>query len=349
VEAIQMNRTVLIAAAAALGLLVIVAGLWHLHGKQQEHEQRVAAERAEERVAVANMLAASRAATGRAYLASQDWEAALKALHKARATENATDFEEIDSLIALAEQGQANALLEKALSALRRREVPEGLRLLKAYLAHPRASKKKRAEQLVAQVRRASAADRAAVQLRRLSDAELLTLEVQPPPAGLDALLRRLSGPSRQDLLTDAVVQPIFLDTLRAGLAKERQRRAALLAARLERERRGRDTAPYKEMAELAAGLRQRYLTERAMLDKQKRALTRLVRELNITGEDLDKLRKEIEDAEKKTAALKQTFAARRGAARKAFQALKDFTRTDLEVFEQLLDRLGEGVTADKT
>src|SRR5262245_5108096 len=127
----QMNRTVLIVATVAvLGLVVIVAGLSHLHTRQKEYEQRLAAERAEERVAVANMLAASRAATGKAYLASQDWEAALKALHRARATENATDFEEIDALIVEAEGGQANALLENALSALRRLDAKEGLRLL---------------------------------------------------------------------------------------------------------------------------------------------------------------------------------------------------------------------------
>ena len=155
-----------------------------------------------------------------------------------------------------AEQGEAGALLESALSALRRRSAPEGLRLLTAYLAHTQAAQLERAERLAAGVRRATAADRAAALVRRLSDEQLDWLESGDVAVPID-----------DELLNDELVKPIFLDTLRGQLPKERLHRARLLAAeREEAERRAREqeeregrmraSVPYKEMVKLAADVR---------------------------------------------------------------------------------------------
>ena len=82
------------------------------------------------------------------------------------------------------------------------------------------------------------------------------------------------------------------------------------------------------------------------MRKKQKRALERLVRELNIDDEEQARLRKELDEGKKRAAALKRTFAARRIPARKAFQALEGFDAADLEVFDRLLDRLADELLA---
>jgi hypothetical protein len=344
-----MNRTVVIGAVlTVLGLLAIGGGVWHLHTRKIEYESRVARAQEDEKQALARQLLAWRVETGKAYLTARQWDAALKALREARASEQASNGEEVDALIVQAEQGQAAALLESARSTLRRRDAAGGVRLLRAYLAHARASEKTQAEQLVAQVRSATARDQAVALLRQSSDAQLDRLDAGDIPAG-----DRVN-------VTDALVRPIFLDTLRAALPAERQRRAALLAAaradaerlareRAAREKRVHESAPYKEIAELARDLRKRYLAEREMLDRQKRALERLARELNLAGEELARLRKNLDEAEKKAAALPQTFVARRDAARKAFGALAGVTAADLEVFDQLVGRLAEGLAAGKS
>jgi hypothetical protein len=333
-----MNRTVVVGIVlAVLGPLTIGAGSWALWSRQKDYEARLALAREES----ANELVASRVATGKAYLASGNWDAALVALRQARATEHATNLDQVGPLIVQAEQGKASVLLAGALSALRRRDVAEGVRLLTTYLAHPRATQKKRAERLIAQVRRATAADHAVAVLRGLRAEQLDRLGAgdTPPDGGV----------------TDAVVRPIFLDTLRVHLPNERHRRAALLVAqqaeaqrrareRQEREKRVVVSAPYREMAELAADLGKRLRAERAMLNRQRRALARLASELNVSGEDLATLRKELDEAEKKMGPYHKTFTARRAAARKAFQALEGFTTADLDVFDQLLDRLADGL-----
>jgi hypothetical protein len=337
-----MNRTVLIGAVTAvLGSLAVATGSSWVWSRLKAHESRQAHSRAEEREAAANELAAARAATGKAYLAAGNWDAALEVLRQARDTENASDLQPIDSLIAQAEQGKADTLFADAQSALGRRDVTEGVRLLTTYLAHPRATRKKRADRLLAQVRRATAADQAAALLRELSAEQLNRLDAGDPP--------------RAVLVSDALVRPIFLDTLRAHLPAERARRAELLAAqraeaqlrarqRLERENLVRQSPPYKEMASLAIDLEKRFRAEQALLEKQKRALARLTGELNLAGEELATLRKELDEAEQKSLSFHQTFTARRGVARKAFQSLAGFTPADVAVFDQLLDRLGDGL-----
>jgi hypothetical protein len=325
----------MVVVTAVLGSLAVGAG--YLWSWNKAYEARARAERE----AAANELAAARAATGKAYLEAGNSDAALEVLRQARATDNATNLRPIDSLIVQAEQDKADTLLDGALSALGRRDVAEGVQLLTTYLAHPRATQKKRAEGLLAGVRRATAADQARAVLRDLSPEQLARLNAGvPPPAVLSA---------------DAVVRPIFLDTLRAHLPAERARRAELLTAqRAEAQRRARQqqerarlvrqTLPYKEMAELAAELGKRFRAERALLEKQKRALSRLTAELNLAEEELAALRKELDAAEKKAGAFHQTFSGRRVVARKAFQALPGFTPADLAVFDQLLDRLGDGL-----
>jgi hypothetical protein len=341
-----MNRTVWICSALGLlGLLAVAGEFWYLRSRQQEAEARLTGEREGRTEALANELASSRAATGKAYLASRDYDKALKALHEAKATENATNLDRIAPLIVQAERGQAAALLERALSALLRRDVASGQRLLADYLAHPRAQEKERARRLTAGVRQVASEAYAASLLRRLSDEQL---------GGLDAG----AGPAASsDQLDDALLRPLLLATLRTQLPKERKRRADLLAAkraqeqRLARERAQREarvlaSAPYKQMAELTAGLSKRSREERAMLSKQKRALARLVRELGIADPEEGRLRKNLAEGEKKVAAFHQAFLDRRAPARKAFQALKGATAADLEVFDKLLARLAEGLLA---
>jgi hypothetical protein len=241
-----------------------------------------------------------------------------------------------------AEYKESAAVLEKAILALRRRNVAEGTDLLATYLDHERAAEKERARQLLADVRRATATQRAAVALRKLSDAQLDKVEAGDPVA-------------TEDQVSDELIKPIFLDTLRAQLPKERQRRSAQIAERKAkvlrllrekeaREARVRESAPYKQMVALAQSLRKRYLAGQAMRDKQKRALERLTRELNIDAEDQAKLRKEAEEGDTNAAAHKKTFAERRAAARKAFQALAGVTAADLEVFDQFLKRLADNL-----
>jgi hypothetical protein len=155
-----------------------------------------------------------------------------------------------------AEQGEAGALLENALSALRRRAPDEGLRLLTAYLAHTQAVQTERAERLAAGVRRATAVDRAAALVRRLNDEQLNQLD-----AGGDQL------PVGDDLVNDPLVKPIFLDVLRGQLPRERRYREGVRAAerteterlareQAEREARVRASAPYRDFVKLAADVR---------------------------------------------------------------------------------------------
>jgi hypothetical protein len=244
---------------------------------------------------------------------------------------------------AQAEQGASVALLEEARTALRRRDAAEGLRLLTAYLAHTQAVQKDKAERLLSDLRRATAADRAGALVRRLSDEQLDGLEAGEVPSEAPAI--------------DPLVKPIFLVALRDQLPRERLRRAKILAAkraeadrqareREEREARVRESAPFKEMVQLAVDLRKRYLGEKGRRDQRKRALDRLTRELNLDSEDQDRL-KELDEGEKTAAIVKQKFAARRGPARKAFQALKGFTAADLEIFDRLLDRMGDELLVD--
>jgi hypothetical protein len=243
-----------------------------------------------------------------------------------------------------AEEAEADAVLQNALSALRRRDAVAGRRLLKEYLHYARASQKERARVLLAEVQRATAPDRLAAFLRGLDDDQIDELESGPLPS--------------EAPVSDELARAIFLDRLRAGLPRERRRRADLLAAeQAEIERRARQrkerevfvlaSAPYKGMVELAAGLRKRYLAERALLERQRRALERVLGELNIGGEEEAALRKELAEAKKRAGAVEQAFAARRGQARKALAAVEGATPAHLEVFDRLLDRLAEGLRAD--
>jgi predicted RNase H-like nuclease (RuvC/YqgF family) len=182
--------------------------------------------------------------------------------------------------------------------------------------------------------------DKGAAVLRRLSAKQLDHLEAGVlPPAEYP--------------VSDELVKPIFLDALRGQLPAERLRRAGLAAAekaeverrareKAARETRVRDSAPYKDMVELAANLTKRYEEDRLRLDKQKRALERLIGELRLEGKQEARLRKEMDNPEKLAASLKKTFAERRNLARKVFKELDGFTADDLALFDALLGRLAE-------
>jgi hypothetical protein len=244
-----------------------------------------------------------------------------------------------------AERDEADALLEKALSALRRRDAAGGLRLLAEYLDLEQATQKERALQLVEDVQRATSGERSAAFLRRLSEAQLARLEAGGDP------------PSRGEEVTEALAKPLYLDTLRAGVPGERQRREELRRAeqaevqrrireQQQRETRVRASVPYKQMVALADDLRKRYHEARGRLQRQKRALERLFRELVLNEEEQARLRKELDESKKKAQALKRTFAERRAPARAAFQAEEGVAVADLEVFDRLLDRLAEKLLA---
>ncbi len=233
---------------------------------------------------------------------------------------------------------EADALLEEALSALRRRDAAGGLRLLAEYLDHEQATQKDRAGQLVAQVRRAMSGDRCAAWLRRLSDAQLARLEAGDGP------------PPSDDEVTELLAKALFQDRLRAAAPRERQRREEVRRAeRAEaqrRETRVRDSVPYKQMVALADDLRTRYREARGRLQRQKRALQRLFRELVLDEQEQARLRKELDESKKKADLLKQTFARRRAAARAALRAEEGVTAAHLEVLDRLLDRLAEKLLA---
>jgi hypothetical protein len=337
----KVRRLLLFGTLAIAGTLAIVAEFRYLQGRQREQEARFAREREEHDAALATELVSARLDAARLHLARHDWAAALKALHEAERTENATNRDAITPLLEEAERGQAASMLEQALAALGHKDAEQASRLLEAYLADPRAAERDRAARLKAELLRATAEGQAVPFLRRLSDDQLARLDEtgELPKLG-------------DDPVTDERVRPVFVDTLRRHLPPERERRAAVRAAeRAEAERlaklhaareaKVRDTAVYRELAAHVAGVRSAFRAERTLAEKRERALKEVFRELGIRDQQEQAMyRDKLTGEGEKSKASAPDLAARRSKAKQEFRKLDGFDDADRETFDALVDRL---------
>jgi hypothetical protein len=342
------KRTIgLCVAAAVVGVVAVVGEFWYLQTRQQAQEAQNARQQSERTIAAANEQVASHMQAARTKLAAHNWDAALNALAEARSVEAATNKDGVEPLILEAERGQAAALFDDALTALRRRDSDQSLRSLQAYLNHPRAGEADRAKALQAEILRAVGEGHAVAYLRRLSDARLTQIAAK----GDDPAMSFEDAP-----IKDERVRPLFLETLRRSLPAEQRRRAELREAeraegerkarkRAEQEARVRGSNPYREIVALVDGLRRQYRDAQAAAERRNQALTRMFQELNIKDADEQaKYRQEFGVGPSKRDEYRQTLLAKRAGVKKAFQKLPDFDAEERELFEQMIDEVTDAL-----
>ena len=159
------------------------------------------------------------------HMTQQLWDQAIGELEDALHVERATNGDMVRLVLAEAQRGQAEMLLDAVGTALAHRRATDAFYLLRVYLRHPQAEKVERARQLRDELERDLSHDEAAQQLR-LSDEELTVFAEKGQWTGDDAL-------------SSSATHSIFLETLRRNVAQEiRKREAQREVARLSEKRR---------------------------------------------------------------------------------------------------------------
>jgi hypothetical protein len=321
----SLRRRWIISFALALAVgLVLTEYLW------------LRARRAAWMTAVANERVADHIATARARMAAQHWEESIRHLEDALAVERATNSEEAHPLLEEARRGQADSLLEAAELAIAHKDSTSALHLLRAYLAHPQATKPDRARLLLDDLERAISDDEAARLLAHLSDDAL-------------SLFTQRGQLTEEDGIHTVVAREIFKDTLRRILAKEVQKREARREIeRLAEQRRAaerirriallRATPAFRDLSAFVAQTREQLRDREQAARRQDAELQQLFQQLNVNDPaEQAEIRADLLGKGER-AGLSAAVKRKRAEIKRAYRASPQFNAADAELFDQLVD-----------
>jgi hypothetical protein len=316
--------------AILAGIALLIGEFSYLRSRQISREEARA-------IASANDLVAAKIQTARAHIALQHWDQAIHHLEDALALEWATNREDAQSLLEQARKSQADALLDAAGIALAHKDATAALRLLRAYLAHPQASKQERAQLLCEELVYATSDEEAARRLEHLSDDTL-------------ALFGERGLLTEDGVLRTAGAREIFKETLRRNLGKEVEKRQAKreaahrAAARRAAERarqtaRLRDTRAYRALTAFISQTLAQARVRRQLALRQETALTQLFQQLGVNdaGEQA-KLRASLIDRAGPDS-LAESVDRQRAEIKRAYRASPEFDEANRGLFDELVDQ----------
>jgi hypothetical protein len=289
--------------------------------------QRHLRARQEERDAVwAGQVVAARVEAAQAHMSRHHWDDALRLLHEALAVEPAVNREEVGALLGRARQGQADSLLEAATTAIRQKDAPQALTLLRDYLGHPQATELQRAASLRSEVDRAVSDAEAVRCLEAMSDSAL-------------ALFARAGQLPEDGPVRDTGVREIFKDTLRRHLPGEGQKRAARLATEQARSARLRGAPPFMQLMEFVRVTARKHREQKDLAARQEAALVQLFRQLGVTDrQEQARIRAGLQERRAPTD-LDASLARKRDETKQAFRRSRSHSRDDDEAFDRLVDQ----------
>jgi hypothetical protein len=327
--------------AILLGIALLIGEFSYLLSRQISREEARA-------IASADELVAARTETARAHMALQRWDQAVYHLKEALAQERATNRDETRSLLEQAQKGQADALFDAAGIAIAHKDASAALRLLRAYLAHPRASKTERAEMLCEEIAFAASDEEAARRLEHLSEDAL-------------ALFRERGHLAEDDGIRTVGVREIFKETLRRNLGKELEKRQAKreasrrIAQRRAIERglqtaRLRNTPTFRELSTFVSRTVVQARERKELARRQEAALAQLFQQLGVNDPDEQaKVRASLLERNGPDS-LTESVERQRTETKRAYRASPEFEEPNRELFENLVDReLDELLKALKT
>jgi hypothetical protein len=312
------------------GIALLIGEFSYLRLRQISREEARA-------VASANDLVAAKIETARAHIALQHWDQAIRHLEDALALEWATNRDEARSLLEQAQKGQADALLDAAGTAIAHKDSLAALRLLHAYLAHPRAGKPDRAESLCEELEYAASDEEAARRLEHLSDDAL-------------ALFQESGLLTEETSIRTAAVQEIFKETLRRNLGKELERRQAKCEAeRRAAERRAaerarqtarlRNTPTFRALSAFISQTLVQARDRRELARRQEAALLQLFQQLGVSDPDEQaKVRANLMDGDGLNG-IAESVDHQRTEIKRAYRASPEFDEADRGLFDELVDQ----------
>jgi hypothetical protein len=326
---------------AVLLTSLALAGYWLIRSERA----RERSEREREQAAAADQVVAAKVDAAQAHIARRDFDAALKVLDAALATEHATRLEDARLVVLQARQGQANLLLEAAAAAVARRNTARARQLLNDYLADPHADQKPKATLLVDELARATADDDAVRLLARLSDDQLTAF----------AESGRIEG---GEALTDEGMRELYRDTLRRHLLKELQARETLRdAARAEAKKREREQADreerlrasplYLEVTTFAAGVRKQVREQDQRRVQEERARELFFRSTGVNDEAERARVREALRAGRDVDNAAVTVIRKKGQVKKDYRQSKDYVQADEDTFDRLVDEALDQLLAE--
>jgi hypothetical protein len=310
--------------AIALGL---GATLYYLNGERSKQREKDA-------IATANAVVSAKVTAAQAHIAHRDFDAALKVLDEALATENATRLDDARLALLQARQGQADRLLDDAGAAIAGRHIDEARRLLNDYLVHPNASQQPRARRLLEDLARATD-EEAAARMVDLPD-DKFTAFVEE---GQRAVLATIS---------DDGVRAIYKDTLQRHIVKEQEKRAARRAAeqaaakrrdraQAEREERVRATPAFQDLTAFLDGVRKQHREQAGRRQSEEKALELFFAQTAVTdAAEKQKAREALRAGRVEDVSLAVT--RKKVQAKKDYRASKDHDEADEETFDRLVD-----------
>ncbi|HEY7331046.1 MAG TPA: hypothetical protein VH592_25640 [Gemmataceae bacterium] len=312
--------------AAVLFALVILAECFWLRSRQQAQHIAWANERVEERIA-----------TARGHLSEQHWNEAIRELEDALDVEEATNHDAIRSVLEAAQSGQAEALLNSADNALAHRHPNEALRLLRAYLAHPRAGNLDRARLLRDDLQRAFSDDEATQLLASLSDEAL-------------KVFAETGQLTVHDEMHTEAARFFFQDTLRRNLAKEiRKREAHREVARLSEERRAaeqvrriarlRAVPAFLSLSTFLRRIQEQVRDQQQLFSRQEAELADLFQALGVkSAAEREQYRADLLERQN-PADMREQIERKRADVKHSYRSEPGFNRADGELFDQLVDQ----------
>jgi hypothetical protein len=297
--------------------------------------------REEQRRTTANAVVSAKVTAAQAHIAHRDFDAALKVLDEALATEHATRLDDARLALLQARQGQADRLLDDAGAAIARRHIDEARGLLNDYLVHPYASQQPRARRLLDDLARATD-DEAAARLVDLPDDKFTAFAEE----GQRAVLATVS---------DEGVRAIYQDTLKRQIVKEQEKRDARRAAELataqrrdraqaEREERVRATPTFQDLTAFLNGVRKQQREQAERRQREEKALELFFAQTGVTdAAEKQKARDDLR-AGRSEEDLSRVVVRKKVQAKKDYRASKDHEEADEETFDRLVDVAVEGL-----
>jgi hypothetical protein len=284
----------------------------------------------------ANELVEEKLATARGYLREQHWNEAIHELEIALEVEDATNGDVVYPLLKEARHGQAEALLEAACIALEYRRLDDTKFLLRAYLAHPQASRTGRARLLSEDLKRALSNEEAARLLARLSDEEL-------------SVFAEKGQFTVDDGLHTEATRFFFHKTLRRNLAKElRKRQAQREVARLAAERRAAEraqriarlrTSPaFHSLTTFLARTVEQLRDQHQIASRQEAELQALFQQLGVTkAAEQKQIRNDLLDRQSPDD-IRDQVECKRAEVKRAYRNDPQFAPADGDLFDQIVD-----------
>ena len=318
------RRAWIISATAALAVALIATEYLWLRARREAWKTAVANERVAEQIA-----------TARARMAAQHWDEAIRHLEDALAVDQATNRDEAHPLLEEARREQADSLLDAAGLALAHKDSDGALHLLRAYLAHPQATKLDRARLLRDDLDRAVSDDEATRLLAHLSDDAL-------------NLFAKRGQLTEADGIHTTAAREIFKDTLRRNLTREvRKREARREIERLADQRRAdervqriaqlRETPAFRDLSTFITQMREQSRDREETARRREAELKQLFDQLKVNDPaEQAEIRADLLGKDKRAAPA--AVERKRTEIKRAYRASPQFNAADGELFDRLVD-----------